>query len=455
LSVRNPRFAKLSADLAAFQLRTCLLRHARRLLEDLDTNRASTFLKMADSIGNESPEFQKVRQRLETMQAARIKIGGAKVVVGGDTYENKMEVLIEPDRLVPKGRAVISFGQYPKKDLVIRRDDAQAADTDITFGAEVPVDPEGPPSKVGFVVQRGIDVEDRDGVVVNRERTEKSLSPFLFYRGHTFQTSEPIKIVLEPLKDIIYVTLRPDRQSVLNGSRDQFRLHPSEGYIHYNEDLKYEIILTNVKNNNQEVFLESKLEQDTESERYETVKLKGKESRGVIKDMVRGVDMKKLGQKALKSREVDLGRPRHLDIIVWDSPARGRRLTTRRVRFTHLDVDAYASMVQVYFENEVVYISVRHLGTDPGKGYIEDVIASVAGMNVTATKHGDGLGAPCKIGKNDFYVFWFGVDPKTTKVPWSVKVGKKSNAFNGTLAMNPDGDEKGKEKDKDAEPPKD
>ena len=412
---------------------------------------------MADGIATASPEVLTVRQKLEKMQAARIKIGGAKVVVGGDTYENKLEVLIEPDQPLPKGRAVLSFGPYSKKDLLILRDNTRAADTDITLGAVLPVDPDGPPAKVGFAVQRGNDEEDRDRVVDHRERAEKNLSPLVFYRGHTFPASEPIKIVLEPLKDMIYVTLRPDRQSVLNGARDQFRLHPGEGYIHYNEDLKYEVGLTNVTNNNQEIFLETKLEQDPESEHYVAVKLKGKETKlGVIKDLVRGVNMKELGQKALRSREVDLGRPRHLDVTVWDTPARGRRLTTRRVRFTHLEVGAYAAMGQIYFDagTQRVTLAVRHLGTDPGKGYIEDVIASIDHLSQPATVQGDSLGPPCKISKNDFYVFWFGVDPKTPKVTWSVNIGKKSNAFAGTLAISAGADEKPKEKEKDAEPPK-
>ena len=137
LSVRNPRFAKFSVDLAVFQIQDYLLRHARRLLEDFDTNLAGTFLKMADGIGTENPEVQKVHQRLATIQAARIKIGGAKVVVGGDTYENKMEVSIEPDRQVPRGRAVISFGPIPSKDLVLFPADAQTANKDVTLGAAI------------------------------------------------------------------------------------------------------------------------------------------------------------------------------------------------------------------------------------------------------------------------------------------------------------------------------
>ena len=50
-------------------------------------------------------------------------------------------------------------------------------------------------------------------------------------------------------------------------------------------------------------------------------------------------------------------------------------------------------------------------------------------MSQPATVDGDALGDDCKIGKDDFYVFWFGVDPKTPKVSWSVKVGMKSDAL--------------------------
>lgn len=207
--------------------------------------------------------------------------------------------------------------------------------------------------------------------------------------------------------------------------------------------------MTNVKNAPQEVFLDFKLDQDPESERHETVQLKEKEWKVVIKDLVRGVDMKTLGQKALKSREVDLNRSRNLDVVVWDGPGRGRRLTTKRFRFHHIDVDAYATMLPVYYMNERVNVSVRHVATDPGKGFIEDVVASVAGINQLATAQGDGLGPPVKIGKNDSYDFWFGVDPATPKVPFSVKVGKKSNAFAGTLTINAGGEDKEKDKGKD------
>ncbi len=447
--VKNPRFSKLSADLAGFHVRALLLRQARRLLDDLDTNRAGIFLKMAEGMGKENSEVLKVRQRLGTVQAAGIKISGEKLVFDGDSHQKNMEVSIEPDQQVPSGRAVISFGLFPMKDLRIMRNDAHGAGTDVTLGSGVPVNPEEPPAKVSYIVQRGIDVGDLEGVVLNRDRAEKSLSPSLFYRGHIFQTTEPIKIVLEPLKDVVYVTLRQDRQTVPKGFRDQFRLHADDGYMHYNEDLKYEVMVTNLKKNNQEVFLEHKLEQDAESEQHATVLLKGNERKVVITDRVRGVDMKNLGQKVLKSREVDLGRPRHLEIVVWDSPARTRRLTTRRFRFTHLDVDSYAAMLPVYYQNEVVYLAVRHLATDPGKGYIEDVTASVAGLSQLATADGDGLGKACKIGKDDFYGFWFGVDPKTPMVPWSVKIGMKSNAFHATLTINPGAKEKEKEKDKD------
>ncbi len=81
--------------------------------------------------------------------------------------------------------------------------------------------------------------------------------------------------------------------------------------------------------------------------------------------------------------------------------------------------------------------------------------ASVAGLSQLATAEGDGMGKACKIGKDDFYGFWFGVDPKTPMVQWSVKVGMKSNAFSGTLTINPGAKEKEKEKEKEIEKEKD
>ena len=46
------------------------------------------------------------------------------------------------------------------------------------------------------------------------------------------------------------------------------------------------------------------------------------------------------------------------------------------------------------------------------------------------------LGPHCRIsGNQDYYGFWFGVDPKTEKVNCSVKIGKKGNAFSGTLTI--------------------
>ncbi len=446
--IKNPHFAKLSQELAVFHVRALLLRHARRLVDDLDSNRAGIFLKLAEGMGKENSEMLKVRHSVESLQDASIKMTGSKVILDGDTHQKEMQVLVEPDRIVPKGRAVISIDLSPIKGLQISSKDTQAAGATATFESGVQVNLEESPARISYIVQRGVDVDERDGVVFNRDRTEKSLAPSLFYRGHIYRTTEPIKIVLEPLKDVVYVTLRQDRQSLQRGFRDQFRKHPDDGYMHYNEDLKYEISVINLKPNSQEVFVETKLEQDAESERHETVALKGKESKVVFRDRVRGVDMKKLGQKTLKSREVDLGRPRELEVTVWDSAARLRRLTTRRIRFNHINVDAYAAMVNAYYQNEVVYLIVRHLGTDPGKGYIDNVSARVAGMSQPATVDGDALGDDCRIGKDDFYVFWFGVDPKTPQVSWSVKVGMKSDAFAASLTINPAANEKEKEKGK-------
>ena len=75
------------------------------------------------------------------------------------------------------------------------------------------------------------------------------------------------------------------------------------------------------------------------------------------------------------------------------------------------------------------------------------MIATVAGLSQLATVDGDGIGEPCKIGKDDFYTFWFGMDPKTPMVNWSVSVGTKANAFSGSLTINPDTKEKQKEKE--------
>lgn len=69
-------------------------------------------------------------------------------------------------------------------------------------------------------------------------------------------------------------------------------------------------------------------------------------------------------------------------------------------------------------------------------------------MSQPATVDGDALGDDCRIGKDDFYVFWFGVDPKTPQVSWSVKVGMKSDAFAASLTINPAANEKEKEKGK-------
>lgn len=115
-------------------------------------------------------------------------------------------------------------------------------------------------------------------------------------------------------------------------------------------------------------------------------------------------------------------------------------------------------MVNAYYQDEVLYLMVRHLGTDPGKGYIENVIAKVGGMSQLATVEGDAQGEMCRIGKDDFYIFWFGMDPKTPSVNWSVSVGMKANAFSGSLTINPGAKEKEKEeakgKEKEAQNPK-
>src|SRR5262249_16470803 len=151
---------------------------------------------------------------------------------------------------------------------------------------------------------------------------------------------------------------------------------------------------------------------------------------------------------ALGSGEVDLGRPRLLEVTVWEGPARRRSLAHKRFfRFHHVDKDAYASMMDVSYDpvDEMAKIVVRHLRSDPGKGYITDVVARVAGADQIATISGDGNGPPCKIPGDQFYGFWFHLDPKTPMVKWSVKIGKQNRAFEGTLTVG--GEPKEKDKD--------
>src|SRR5262249_47297643 len=161
------------------------------------------------------------------------------------------------------------------------------------------------------------------------------------------------------------------------------------------------------------------------------------------------VDLKKLGQNVLPPHGVDLGARRDLVVDVWDTPAHGRRLTTKRFSFIHLDVDAYAATGDLGYDpgTGVFWIVIRHLGTGLGTGYIEDVIARVAGLSQPATTEGDAKGGLCKISGNDGYFFWFSVDPKTPMVAWSVKVGRKDNAFSGTYTINAEAKEKEKEKE--------
>jgi hypothetical protein len=334
-----------------------------------------------------------------------------------------------------------------KEELKISRVDPRAASADVTLGVGAEVDPARPPAKVSYLAERGIDVEDLEGALRNRGHSERRVSPSLFYRGRTYATDAPIKIVLEPLNEVVQVALR--QSPIPKGFKDQFRFHPSDGYMHYNEDLSYQVILTNLTDKDQTVYVDYKIEQDPESKKDKTVTLKGKKAKAdfskvVFIDGVRGVDLKALGQKELKTHEVDVGKSRYLQIDVWDSPAGRRRLTAtpKRFRFTHLDVNSYAAMVNQFYDaaEERVYLQVCHLRTDPCKGYL-DVSASVANSSQGATD---------RIPAGQGYSFWFGVDQKVDKVKWSVNIGKKVNAFDGTLKINA-GD---KEKEKDTEAPK-
>jgi hypothetical protein len=445
------RFANLSKKLADFRITAVLLGQARRLLDDLDIGRADKLLKIVAGMRNEDAGVVELRKRLETKRAAKITISSKDVVLKGDQDKEKIEVSIEPSPEIPKGRAVLSFRTDAKEELKILRNDPAAASVDVTLGVGAEVNPAKPPAKLGYLVERGINVEELEGLVRNRGHAEKKLWPSLFYRGHTYPinpTDATIKIVLEPLDDVVHVALR--ESPIPKGSKDQFRYHPSDGYMHYNEVLNYQVVLTNLKDKDQTVYVEYQIEEDPEAKRNMTTILKGKSSRVdfskvVFKDGVRGVDLKALEQKKPGTHEVDLGKPRYLQIDVWDSPARGRRLTAtpKRFRFTHLDVKSYAGMVNQFYDaaEERVHIQVAHLRTDPCKGLL-DMTASVANSS-----QGAHYGIPPDRG----YDFYFGVDPQTDMVKWSVNVGKKINAFSGTLTINPNAK---KEEEKNAETPK-
>jgi hypothetical protein len=327
------------------------------------------------------------------------------------------------------------------------RDDPRAVDVDATLGGRATVDARAPAIKVSYVVARALSAEERAGDIPRDGLAEERLSPSLFYRGHIFGAHEPIKVGLEPLKKTVFVFMQEDPKTIPKGFRNQFRYHPDEGYIHYNEDLKYEIVVKNLTKSNQSVFLEYELEDDKKTEHHE-LKI-GPKGFKAIPDWIRGVDTKNQGQKVPGSREVDLARPRHLEVKVWDSPARMRPLATRRFRFTHIDVDQYATSQDMFYDRGEgkFWILVRHLGSDKGKGYINDVTARVAGLTQAATHDGQPDGKPCLIDRNHFYGFWFTIDPDTPVVDWSVRIGKKSNAYGGTYTIN-EGAKKKQEQDK-------
>jgi hypothetical protein len=447
MRVANPRLGELWGKLADFEMKAVLISQARRLLDDLDTKRALTCLELADGKSDAKPEAQSLRKRIATMSGATIKTSGSAVVLDGDTHKKSMDVLITPGQEIPPGRAAISFGPEEIKGLKLSPEDPRAATADVTLGVGAEIGPdERQSTRISYNVERGIDDED-GGASGNRRDVEKLLSPSVFYRGHHFP-ADPIKLELKRLNEFVYVTLRQPKATVPPHYVDQFRRHPTEGYMHYNEQLPYEVLLINLTNKEQKVVVEHTLEQDPESKRRKEVTLKANEKKVVFTEWVQGVDLKPLGQKDPKHREVDLGRSRYLDIDIWNGPGLKRR-ATKRFRFTHIDVEAYAAMALYDYDSVLqrVILRVRHLGTDPGKGYLDNVVATVGPPNVKgasqeATEYGDGLGPPCKIGRNNYYEFWFSVASDTPSVEYSVKIGNKFKAFHAPLMVGGGGKEK-------------
>lgn len=390
-----------------------LLGIADGLLDDFAAEHAGLVLAEARSLGN-TGDLRAALERAGALAGARLAV--ATDPAGAMTLADQpaeVKVVARPEGLLPEGRGAVLMGFDPGQPITVRR--AETA-------------PGGPAAESGSVHIAGAEPDAVRYLIDRTEYTPEAaaieLAPEVFYRGHSFPASHPLRVALDPAREAVTITLQDPNP---RGFRDQYLDHPGRGFLHYNAGLGYRLGLRNNTEAPLTVWVSAMLDGQTSPPRSLTI-APGKTDTS-LGGHLQAVDLPPPKPDAPAPPpgpdEAPLGRPRTLTVEVREKNETGRPLANvRRYVFEQLPVERYAAATTHFSPNDGrVYVVVHHLAADRVNGPVSFLV-TVAGMSQRV-----------QVQKGQSYTTWFSIlPPWPEKVRYSVQVGDKPNAFVGEVS---------------------
>lgn len=400
-----------------------------RLVADFAAEHAQAVLTDARSL----LDTRAVRADLdEARKVARARLVVSPTPAGGVTIareDARLSLRVAGEGPVPRGRAVPMVLFDPDRPIEVGAEEAGEEDASPVL---VPV-ASGEPATRAFVLRR-TEFTDEDASLEVR--------PIAFYRGRRFE-AEVVPVAVRQAEEAVSVGLEdPMPDAAKRRFGDQFEDHPTRGYLRFGASLDYRLVLTNRTNGDLKVIVRAGL--DGQTPESDSLVLKPGVPTRIenLMGRIQAVEAPPTDPKAGPNGpmpepgddEVFVGRPRILTVEVEeDAPSRRPLALRRRFEFHQLAITEYAWVVAQFDTTKGdMVVDVHHLRSDPVRGPLIDVAATIGGQR-WEMKQGEGLL------RGKYYHFWknYGPDPTLwpEKIPWSVDIGRKTRAAEGVTEV--------------------
>jgi hypothetical protein len=386
-----------TAKLDRFRRYALLFWHGRRLLDDFAIDHARLVLKDANrwmSTQALGDAIDKAEQWRSSRVAGEV-VTGAKLTLD-DVKGQPLVMSIRAEEGVPQGLAAVLVGSDPDRPVAVTVAPSKHTGRE---GTLVPIGARKPPARAEFQVTR---------TDFTPERVDLELGPAVFYRGHFFP-SNALTVTLSPLTEPVSIALRQSKKYP-SGIRDQFELHPGQGYMHANADLGYRLVLKNNTPGPLKLRVSYGLENDPP--KTATLTLKKNETNDTIVGRVH-------------SSELPPDRPRDLVVTLqWEGLAEP---IARRFPFQQIPPARYMAAKAFYNAVEgAVYVWVTRLKSDPVTDPEVPVVVMVQGHMSPEFKFE-------RRGWTEWFGFYVVGGQLVEKIPWSVMVESIPHALSGEV----------------------
>lgn len=403
-------------QLARFLRHDTLRRLGRRLVADYAPESARQLFDAA------AAEMQSDGLRDDLARAEAVLRSGLALVTNPagslqiGREDGRVIARIESNGEVPEGLALVALAHGPGLPISITPTGTQEIIDALSSTEMAPVGNSGTAAEPSFVLRQ-------TGFLPGGNTFD--LVPTAFYRGRIVEARDPLRVLISN-DDKVQVTLsNPDHK----GFGDQFLDHPDRGYLHYGTTLSFRIVLANTTNQSQKAHVRAWLD--------------GAEDRALtgVVDLGPGqVDNRLQWSVTATDRppawnEVPLDRPRFLTVEVLEGGPGGRPLAfPRRFEFHQLDVKQYAEVTPSNAITNRLQVVVHHKRTDPVRGPFR--VKGIVGTELLEKDLNGGDVWVARGGKPAILQSQLILPGTQEKIPYSISIGLKENAFRGEVSTN-------------------